>query len=88
MSPADVRIKLLELLIPTASRMGMTDPTQIIESCRKLESYVIESQPQVEGTPDSTAKRQSGRPRKEKPEPATPDFLTPPDGGQVEPSPR
>lgn len=81
MSLVEVRLEIIKVLIPTASRMGVTDPANLIDSCRKLEQYVIESQPLVEGQPDSTGKRSTGRPRKEKPATETPDFLTPPNGG-------
>lgn len=88
MSPADARLEILKILIPAASKVGISEPEQLVKISRKFEEYVLESRQMVEGTPDSTSKRPPGRPRKEKPIPDTPAFLTPPDGGQVEPSPR
>lgn len=88
MSVEQVRIDLLKILIPTASRVGITEPANVIEICRKLEEYVLEFDQTGVMTPDTPGKRGPGRPRKEKPDQSTPAFLTPPNGGQVEPSPR
>lgn len=75
MSPETVRIELLKLFIPNASRQGLTDPALVIETCSKLEEYVLGSK-QAEDLPDS-APRKGGRPRKEKSDPTLPSFLDP-----------
>lgn len=85
---AEIRLELLKVLIPTASRAGISDPKNLIDSCRMLESYVLESQPQVEEQPASTARSTLKLPRKDKRADAAPAFLTPPTGGQVDSSPR
>ena len=72
------RLEILKVLIPAASRHGISEPERIIETARALEQYVLES-PQIgEVTPDSPSRRGPGRPRKEKHDPSTPEFLTPP----------
>lgn len=81
-----IRLELLKLVVPQASRVGLSEPENIISTCSALEKYVIGSQ-QVEGTPDSTTRR-PGRPRKEKPSSEVPGFLDPTHGGQVESSDR
>lgn len=88
MQPAEVRIELLKLLVPSASKVGITEPERIIDSCRKLESYVLESAPNGEEQPDSPTRGTLRLPRKGKQNEATPAFLTPPTGGQVDSSPR
>lgn len=74
----EVRLRLLGMLIPAASRHGISEPGQIIKSATELENYVVASdQPDV-ATPDTSNRPTLTRPRKEKPLVATPDFLTPP----------
>lgn len=76
-----VRLDIIKTLLPMASRAGIEDPQRLIEKARTLEEYVLGSQSLAEATPDSAGKRGPGRPRKEKPELPTPDFMTPPNGG-------
>jgi hypothetical protein len=83
-----VRLEILKVLIPSASRVGIQEPDNLIEISRKLEKYVIDSDQTDAVTPDASGKRTLGLPRKEKRNPDTPAFLTPPNGGQVESSPR
>lgn len=79
MSPEVARLEILKLLVPNASRQGITDPTLIIECCSKLEEYVLGLK-QAEDLPDS-APRKSSRPRKEKSDAVLPSFLDPTHGG-------
>lgn len=88
MQVAELRLDLIKTLIPAAAKYGITEPEHLIKISRDLEKYVLESDQTDAVTPDASGKRPPGRPRKEKPEPETPAFLTPPHGGQVEPSPR
>ena len=81
MQPVEIRIEILKLLVPTASKYGILEPEQLIESSRKLEKYVLESDQTDAVTPDASGKRTLGLPRKEKQKPDTPAFLTPPNGG-------
>jgi hypothetical protein len=78
MRAPEVRLEILKVLIPVATRNGISDPEILISASRTLENYVLESHPTGEVTPDSPTKRGPGRPRKEKPDPSPPDFLTPP----------
>lgn len=73
-----VRLELLKVLLPAAARHSIVDPQKLVEVSRTLENYVLESAPQAEVSPDFAGKRPPGRPRKEKPEPETPAFMTPP----------
>ena len=82
MNPAEIRLKVLEMTIPTASRYGIDHPELIVDKCRIFENYVLESQ--TDEVSDSSSKRKPGRPRKEKTENDVPDFLDPTRGGQVE----
>ena len=74
----EVRLRILNMLIPAASRHGISEPEQIIKSATALENYVVESAPLDVVTPDTPNRPTLTRPRKEKPTVATPDFLTPP----------
>ena len=74
----EVRLRILALLIPAASRHGISDPTQIIESATELEKYVVESVRDDVRSPDTSNRKQLTLPRKEKQPVTTPDFLTPP----------
>ena len=44
MSEPDVRLELLKVLIPIASRHGLTNG-EIVSTCTQLEKYVLGSQP-------------------------------------------
>lgn len=76
--PHIVRLEIIKILLPQASRHGIAEPEKIVETARTLENYVLESEQPAEETPDSATRRGPGRPRKEKPQPTAPDFLTPP----------
>lgn len=78
LDPSLVRLEILKLVVPNASRHSIAEPEKMLEIARTLENYVLESPKPAEETPDSATGRRPGRPRKEKPEPPTPDFLTPP----------
>ena len=73
-----VRLELLKVLLPMASRHGISNPDEIVKTATRLSEFVLESPQQVGGSPDPTNKRTLKLPRKEKPADATPDFLTPP----------
>lgn len=88
MQAETVRLEILKLLIPTASRVGITEPEKMIEISRTFEKYVLECDQTGADMPDAPGRRQPGRPRKDKSDPSTPEFLTPPSGGQVDSSSR
>lgn len=73
-----VRLEILKVLIPAATRNALSDqPEKIVETARTLEKYVLESPQAGEVSPDSPNRRILTRPRKEKAEDGTPAFLTP-----------
>ena len=74
----EVRLRILAVLIPAASRHGISEPEQIIKIATGLENYVVASdQPDVI-SPDTSNRTKLTLPRKEKQMVTTPDFLTPP----------
>lgn len=75
---SEVRLRILGMLIPAASRHGISEPEQIIKSATALENYVVESVPLDVVTPDTSNRKTLTRPRMEKPLVATPEFMTPP----------
>jgi hypothetical protein len=80
MAEIQVRLKLLEIVIPQASKVGITEPSLLIHTCTELEKYVLDSK-QSEKSPDSQAKRPVGRPPKGTSTFETPSFLDPTRGG-------
>lgn len=83
MDNIEVRLRIVEVILPTASRYGMDHPDQIVDTCRAFEKYVLESHAD-EVSPDSSIKRKPGRPRKGQSDNDVPAFLDPTHGGQVE----
>ena len=75
---ADVRLRIIEALIPVASRHGITEIEEIVDRAITLENYVLASQPTDAATPDASNKRTLKLPRKDKIADAPPAFLTPP----------
>lgn len=80
-----VRLDLLKVLIPVASRHGLTSD-ELVKTCTQLENYVIGLQPSEE-TPTSPPRKTLIRPERTT-DVKVPGFLTPPSGGQVETKPR
>ena len=76
--PTIVRLEILKVLLPMASRYGIDDPEKIIKTATRLSDFVLESPQQGAASPDAPDKRTLRLPRKEKPTDATPDFMTPP----------
>jgi hypothetical protein len=87
MSDAAVRLELLKVLIPQASKYGLTEPKIMIETCTQLENYVLDSK-HGESQPDSPTTRRMGRPRKGQVETDSGSTTDPTHGGQVESNPR
>lgn len=83
MSKDEIRLRILEVILPTASRYGIDNPDGIVNTCRVFENYVVDSQA-GEDSPDSPGKRKPGRPRKGQADDDVPAFLDPTHGGQVE----
>lgn len=76
--PIIVRLEILKVLLPMASRHGISDPEEIVKTATRLTAFVLESPQQGAASPDAPDKRTLKLPRKEKPAETTPDFLTPP----------
>jgi hypothetical protein len=72
MDDCEIRLRLLEVLIPQATRVAIIEPEYILKTCRILENYVIGSQQlekgdEPESPPDflrDQPKRRTGRPKK------------------------
>lgn len=73
----EIRLEIVKVLVPVSSRHGLTGD-EIVETARKLESYVVGSAPNGEEQPDSPNRETLTLPRKEKQNGSVPDFLTPP----------
>lgn len=76
MDEREVRMRIVEVMVPKASQVGIMNPQVIIDSCAKLENYVLQSH-EGETQPDSPQPKKRGRPRKETTE--IPPFLGPSD---------
>jgi hypothetical protein len=75
----EVRLRIVEALIPVASRHGITEIEEIVSRATALEKYVVGSEPSTDAvTPDASNKRTLKLPRKDKPADTAPAFLTPP----------
>lgn len=79
MQKAEVRLELLKILVPQATRVGISEPKYMIESCRSLEQYVLDCN-EDEKLSDSSPKRKPGRPKRTT-EDEVPGFLDPTHGG-------
>lgn len=63
MDKAQARLAILGVVVPQASRVSITDPKVLIETCRTLEEYVLDSD-KGENLPESPPKRVAGRPKR------------------------
>lgn len=87
MNDVTIRLELLKVLIPQATKYGLTEPQMMIDTCTQLEKYVLDSK-HGESQPDSPTARKMGRPRKGQVEPDSGSTPDPTHGGQVESNPR
>lgn len=62
-SNTEIRLKILSMVIPQATRVSIQEPEYIIDTCKKLENYVLESK-NGEKSSDSPPKRKPGRPKR------------------------
>jgi len=60
----EVRMELLKVIIPQASRVGISEPQHIIKSCLQFEEYVLGFSESSGEVPDSPPKRKGGRPKR------------------------
>ena len=63
MQADEVRIEILKILVPAAAKVGLTDPSIVIEKAKAFETYVL---PPVDSEP---AKRQNRGRKKVAPSP-------------------
>ena len=63
MGNTDLRIKILSIVVPQATRVGMTEPEHIVKTCSFLEKYVLDSD-KVEEQSNSTPVKKMGRPKR------------------------
>lgn len=80
MRKQDIRIKVLEIVVPTATRVGINKPENIIEICSHFEKYVIGS-PESEEKSASQPQTRKKRSSKKATEEPTPSFLDPAHSG-------
>lgn len=65
MDNREVRLRIVEAVLPTASRNGFSDPDRIVDICSRLEKYVVSLEPNSQGElSDPAPKRRNSRPRK------------------------
>jgi hypothetical protein len=83
MDLSEVRLRILESIIPQATRVGIQEPEYIVKTCKVLENYVLESE-LGESKSDSPPKRKPGRPRKGSSEDGADGKTGPAHGGQAE----
>lgn len=83
MDQSEVRLRILEVLIPQATRVGIQEPEYLVNTCKTLEKYVLESK-SGESKSDSPPKRKPGRPPKGSSENDANGKTGPAHGGQAE----
>ena len=74
MQEADVRLELVKVMIPVASRHGLTS-AELVESCTRLEKYVL-GLSSVGEAPTPTPRKTLTKPVK-LPDNSVPSFLSP-----------
>lgn len=62
MDKHSARIELLKILLPQASRLGISEPERTIDICKKFENYVFSDD--GEEVPASSTRQKAGRPAK------------------------
>lgn len=72
-----IRLEILKILVPAASRHGLTTE-ETVGISRTLENYVVESAPNGGDQPDPPTRDTLSLPRKDKQDDPIPAFMTPP----------
>lgn len=72
MQADEVRLRLVEVVLGQATRVGLFEPEKLVATCTQLEKYVL-GLPQVEEAPTSTPRKTLTRPNKDN---RVPDFLS------------
>jgi hypothetical protein len=61
MDKAEVRLRIVEVLVPQATRVGIEQPEYLIKACTQLEKYVLDLK-EDESQPDSSPAKKTNRP--------------------------
>jgi len=64
MDEREIRLRIVEVMVPKAAQIGIIKPETIVDSCMQLEKYVLGSQ-EGEDQPSSPPAKRRGRPPKE-----------------------
>jgi hypothetical protein len=62
MHEPEIRLRIVETLMPIASKVQVTNPESLIETCSKLEKYVVGSKRKVGEPPNPQTKSASKKP--------------------------
>lgn len=79
MDDREIRLRILEAVLPQATRVSLNDPPVVLKACTIFEEYVLDLK-KGENLPDSPSKRKPGRPAKGTAN-DLPSFLDPTHGG-------
>ena len=72
MQADEIRLRIFEGMVGQATKVGLFDPSKLIESCAQVEKYVL-GLPTVADPPATTTRKTLTRPVKDNP---VPDFLS------------
>jgi len=72
MQEDEIRLRIFEAMVGQATKVGLFEPSRLIDSCAQVEKYVIGS-PTVEDPPAPTTRKTLTRPVKDN---RVPDFLS------------
>ena len=72
MQAGEIRLRIVEAVLGQATKVGLFEPSKLIESCAQLEKYVV-GFPTVEDPPAPTSRKTLTRPVKDN---QVPDFLS------------
>lgn len=72
MQADEIRLRIFEAMVGQATKVGLFEPTKLIDSCAQVEKYVI-GLPTVEDPPAPTTRKTLTRPVKDN---RVPDFLS------------
>ena len=72
MQADEIRLRIFEAMVGQATKVGLFEPSRLIDSCAQVEKYVI-GLPTVEDPPAPTTRKTLTRPVKDN---RVPDFLS------------
>ena len=72
MQADEIRLRIFEAMVGQATKVGLFEPSRLIDSCAQVEKYVI-GLPTVEDPPAPTTRKTLTRPVKDN---QVPDFLS------------